>query len=398
MTIAIDANEANIVNRVGSNVYAFELLVAMEKITRNSADTFIIFLNAPPQKDFPKPRKGWQYQILKPSILSTQWALPMALFKQKNAIDVFFTPGHYAPRFCPVPYVSSVMDLAFLHFPDQFRKRDEFQLRSWTKYSVKHAKHIITISESSKIDIIDAYGVLPDHITVAYPALPLPSVPIADRTKRKVLQKFKITSPYILYLGTIQPRKNLVKLVEGFEQLLDDHKKNFSFSPKRFPFTKKDSDPSLQLVIAGKIGWLAGEVLRKVERSRYADHIVLTDFINDQEKEVLYQSAEVLTLVGLYEGFGMPPLEALQHNLPVVVSNTSSLPEVVGDAGILVQPEKVKSIKRGLKKALSLSPRQNKDFQKKAQRQVEKFSWEESAMKVLKVLRDVHSSRKESFR
>ena len=389
MIIGIDGNEANTINRVGSNVYAFELLTAMENLTKNSADSIIVFLNSPPIGDLPKPRKGWQYQILKPSVLSTQWALPIALFKLKNKLDVFYTPGHYAPRYCPIPYASSVMDLAFLRYPKQFRKRDYFQLRSWTKYSVKNAHHIITISEASKIDIMDAYGILPDKITVAYPALPTPSVAIADKIKQKILTKFNITSPFVLYVGTIQPRKNLVNLIEAFEQLMDDHSKKYSFKPFRFPLSRKDFESPLQLVIAGKIGWLAGDVLRKVERSKYSASIILTDFITDQEKEVLYQSAEVLALVGLYEGFGMPPLEALQHNLPVVVSNCSSLPEAVGEAGILVQPQKVKSIKRGLKKALALTPKQRKDFEKKAQEQVQKFSWAESARKVLKVMKKV---------
>src|SRR5690606_28350242 len=110
-------------------------------------------VTATPVRDFPKQRPGWKYVIIKPRTLATQWALPIQLWKDRNTVDIFFTPGHYAPRFCPVPYVSSIMDLAFVHFPNQFRIKDLYQLKYWTRYSVKKARHVITISNFSKSDI-----------------------------------------------------------------------------------------------------------------------------------------------------------------------------------------------------------------------------------------------------
>ena len=138
--IAIDANEANVKNRVGSNVYAYQIIKQLELQTRaNSNYQFSILLSNQPVLDLPKQRADWRYKIIKPTKLWTQWALPIHLFLNKKNYNVFFTPGHYAPRLCSIPYISSVMDLGFLKFPKQFKKSDLIQLKAWTKYSVKKA-------------------------------------------------------------------------------------------------------------------------------------------------------------------------------------------------------------------------------------------------------------------
>lgn len=385
LRIGIDGNEANVSSRVGSNAYAFEIITALDPLCRKQGVEVTVFLTQPPLPDLPPERAGWRYVIIAPNKFATQFALPLALFRRKNALDVFFSPGHYAPRLCPIPYISSVMDLAFLEYPEQFRKSDLYQLTAWTKYSVQHAARIVSISEATKHAVHKQYAIPKENIVVAYPAADQPLM-LTQQQVQETLHTFQLKKPFILYVGTIQPRKNLVRLIEAFE--LIKHR-----IAKGRVFDQLPDAEHLQLVIAGKIGWLAGDVQRAAERSPVADDIRLIGYVTDEQKHALYQAATCSTLVGLLEGFGMPPLESLMHGTPVVVSKTSSLPEVVGEAGILVNPESVSSIARGLEKALKMNAHDKAAFAKNAKRQVDHFAWTRSATIILDTLHDVHQER-----
>lgn len=378
LKIAIDGNEANAINRVGSNVYAFEILVNLYQLIKNKPVEVTVLLAGAPSADLPKETKKWHYQIVTPAKFWTQWALPIHLFLNSNAYDVFFTPGHYAPRFSLVPYVSTVMDLAYLHFPEQFKRRDYLQLLHWTKYSVARAKKVIAISQFTKEDVVNHYHKNPADVVVAYPSVNPPQLKIAPLHKNKVLAKFHLKPPYILYVGTIQPRKNLITLIEAFEKI-----------SRTRPLSRRKNQSDLQLVIAGKIGWLADEFVARVKSSPFRQQIILTGFVSDFEKEVLMNECSTLVLPGLYEGFGIPPLEAISRGKVPVVSNLSSLPEVVGEAGILVDPKNSNELARGLVEALLLSPKELKKYRQAGQIQLSKFNWKNSAREILKTLEKV---------
>jgi len=369
MIIGIDANEANVLSRVGSNQYAFEILSNIEKL--DHFNQFIIYLRDDPVADLPKARKNWKYEVFGPKPLWTQWRLPLKLALEKNRPNVFYSLGHYAPRFSPMPTVINIMDLAFLRFPQLFLKKDVIQLTSWTNYSVKNAHHIITISQNSAKDIANYYDFPLDRITIAYPGFDLkkfkkPTPKDIDIVKTK----YNINGKYILYLGTLQPRKNLVRLLKAFETL-----------PSKFDDTI--------LVIAGKKGWLYQEFVDHLNKSAKKHKIRLTGFVDFADISALYSGAECFTLVGLYEGFGIPPLEALSYNTIPIVSNTASLPEVVGGGGILVDPYSITSIRKGLEKALKLSQVEKIKKIKKSQKHISKFSWQTSAKKILEVLYEI---------
>lgn len=381
--IAIDGNEANVANRVGSNVYAFEIIKNLYNIVRNKPVNVTVLLSSPPQTDLPKENKKWKYRVITPVKFWTQWALPIHLYFNSNQYDVLYTPGHYAPRISKVPYISSVMDLAFLKFPEQFRKKDLIQLDNWTKYSVKNAQKVVTISQFSKEDIVEQYGKNEKQIVVAYPAVHPPQEKITLTQRKKILNKFKIKGPYILYVGTIQPRKNLINLIDAFEKV-----------SRRLPVGNRKKIKELQLVIAGKIGWLADDVIARVEKSPYKDKIVMTGFVTNFEKEVLLSKANTLALVGLYEGFGIPPLEALHHNVIPVVSNNSSLPEVVGEAGITTDPTNPAQISQDLEAALTLTTRSKREYLKFKRTQIDKFNWKHSAKVVYKAIEEVANDSK----
>ena len=140
MLIGVDGNEANIKNRVGSNQYAFELLQALWKLDKKHH--WLIYLRKKPRVDMPREREGWHYRVFGPSRFWTQWRLPLDLYLHQPRPDVFFTPGHYSPRWCPVPLVIAIMDLGYLHFPEQFTKPIYYQLKKWTERSIKKANHL----------------------------------------------------------------------------------------------------------------------------------------------------------------------------------------------------------------------------------------------------------------
>ncbi len=389
--IAIDGNEANVLERVGSNVYAFELLSALERLTAQQPNiSFTILLATTPIAELPKPRKGWQYRVLSPKPFWTQWALPLHLFAEKTTYSLFFTPGHYAPRLCPIPYVSSVMDTAYLDFPEHFKPRDLMQLKSWTAYSVKNARKVIAISKATKYSVIQRYHTNPADVVVAYPALDTTPRRMNPQQRRDFFAKHGITEPYILFVGTLQPRKNVITLIDAFERASERWENHLQHgtSIKNTLAPSLSTNP-LALVLAGKVGWMAENTLQRIARSPLRDKIIMTGFISEAEKQVLIERASCLALLGLHEGFGIPPLEALAYGTIPVVSNTSSLPEVVGSAGFTVPPTHPEAIAKVFDTVLTLPKMKRRLLQKKGREQAEKFSWDRSAKIVLQTLLSV---------
>ncbi len=370
MRIWIDGYEANIGQRLGSSQWAFELLSNLEKIDQKNEYT-ILLPNAP-LGDLPKERLGWQYKILRPKRLWTKIALPGVLYLSRDKPDIFLSPTHYIPRFCPsgIKRICTIFDLSFLHFPEMFNKKDLWQLKAWTKFSAKNADHIITISNFSKQDIVEQYGVPKEKISMIYPGYNKDKFKyqISKIKDEEVKKKYKIGDSYIIYIGTIQPRKNLVRLVEAFAKI----------------------DRGLQLVIVGKTtgedreGWKFEEILAAPKRLGIEDRVKFLGFVPANELTLLLSSSLAFVLPSLWEGFGIPVLEAMGSGAPVIVSNVSSLPEVVGSAGLLVDPYSVDQIEQAIRTITSDKNLQQK-YSKAGLLQAKKFSWEKTAREVLKI-------------
>lgn len=362
MKLGINANEANVTSRVGSNRYAFEMLKTL-KTQMSSKDQVKVFLKSSVLADLPKSSKSWQYQVFGPKKLWTQLGLPLNLYLKNQDLDAFYTPGHYAPRWCPVPSVVSILDLAYLYYPQSFLKKDLVQLKNWTKYSVKKADHIITISQSTKKDVVNQYQVSPKKVSVVYPGLIKLSGP--KLKTQKVLKKYKFSQDYLLYVGTLQPRKNLKRLIKAFSGL-----KNYTG----------------QLVVVGKKGWMWQDTFELVKKLNLINRVVFTGYVTDSELRYLFQNTQLYINPSLYEGFGFPVLQAMNLRAPVLVSNVSSLPEVVGDTGEYIQdPKSIESIKKGIIKALQVG----KSKTKKAQLRAKRFSWAKTGRQTLKILKKV---------
>lgn len=376
MIIGIDGNEANTGKNVGIGEFAFETLLELAKLKVQSAK-FKIYLKNEPFTTLPEEREGWQYSVFGPGKMWTQFALPVKLFLQGTKPDVFFTPSHYAPRFSPVPTVISIMDVAYLKFPEYFAERDLYQLKNWTAYSVKKAAHIITISNSSKNDIIKEYNVPDEKVSVVYPGIKqITTLTPHIYGMNELKTKYAISDTYFLSVGTLQPRKNTARLIEAFAHI--KHSNEYK-------------DSNVELVIVGKKGWLYEEILAAPEKFNVKDSVKFLDFVNDEDLEELYKHAVCYVLPSLYEGFGLPVLEAMKYDCPVITSNISSLPEAAGDAALYVDPKDTEDIARKMKKMLT-----DKDLRKelitKGRAQIKKFSWEKSAKETLTILQNVAQS------
>lgn len=369
MLIGIDGNEANVEKRVGIGEYSFELLRQFEKYQIANIK-YQIYLKDGPLRDLPKEREGWEYRIIGPRRFWTQCALPLDLYLSRPRPDVFFSPTHYAPRFSPVPTVISIMDLSYIHFPKMFKASDLYQLRRWTSYSVKKATKILTISKASRNDIIKKYHISEKKVVVTYPGVKMKIRNPEKSQNSKLKTKYGINKDYILFVGTLQPRKNVVRLIEAFSLLLESSKKD------------------VQLLLVGKKGWLFDEILNAPKRFDVEENVRLLEFVSDDELTLLYQNAVFFILPSLYEGFGLPILEAMQHGCPVITSNVSSLPEAGDDAALYIDPQNVEDIASKMNLLLT-DEKLRATLVAKGYEQVKKFSWEKAARETLKVLEEV---------
>lgn len=378
MIIGIDGNEANVVQRVGVNTYAFELIKNLAKLSGEPKNdvSLIVYLKEQPLPDLPKETQNFKYKIIPGRGAWILTKLTLDLFFGKPKPDIFFSPSHYIPIFSSVPRVCSIMDLGYLKYTGQFRKKDFWQLKYWSAISIFISKAIIAISESTKDDIVRHYPNSAGKIYVT----PLSydknkfNMSISDNDVRRVKKTYSIVTNYVLYLGTLKPSKNIEGLIEAFASI-----------------NLKSQNSNLKLVIAGKKGWMFESIYKKVDELGLKDKVVFTGFVPEENKPALIKGASVFVLPSFWEGFGLDALNAMACGVPVVASNVGSIPEVVGDAGVLVDPNRIESIAQGIAKVLSMPKSDYNSMVKKGLTQADKFSWEKTAKKTLQIIKDVVS-------
>lgn len=374
MQIGIDGNEANIENRVGINEYVFELLWGIYKLQDEwkARHQVHIFLKNKPFPDMPPASDNFHYQILSGSKAWVLTKLTPYLLSNKLHLNIFLSPNHYIPLFSPIPTVCSIMDLGYLEFSDQFKKSDFWQLKLWTAYSIKASKAIIAISNSTMQDIVRRYPPATGKTFVThlgYDAAKF-NTKITNEDVRRTKAKYAIVSNYILYLGTLKPSKNIEGLIAAFALIREKRK-------------------DVSLVIAGKKGWLYETIFSRVKKLGLEESVLFTDYIPEKDKPALMKGARVFCLPSFWEGFGLDVLNAFGCGVPVVVSNRGSLPEVVGKAGVIVDPNSHESIARGLEKVLSASEIEYNKMVEAGLSRVKEFSWEITAKKTLEILEHV---------
>lgn len=372
MLIAIDGYEANVRVRVGIGRYAYEIISHLYRLRTKMPDgpEFVIHLPSAPLEDMPQTTSWWKYHVTPVSTLWTLIGLPWALTFTKPSPDAVFSPTHYSPRWIRQPRVVSIMDVSYLEFGGLFRRRDLYKLVNWTRYSAKNAKKIFTISINSRNAIIKAYSINPEKVIVTYPGMS--DLQMDDLSKTDIFKKYKITGDYILSVGTVQPRKNYQKLISAFAGLL----KGNALGKER-----------LSLIIIGKMGWLYEDILAFPQKLGIADQVRFLDFVPDTDLKFFYRHAVCYVQPSLYEGFGLPVAEAMRESCPVVVSRTSSLPEVAGPAGIYVDPDSADDIARGIIQAVNQRtlPAGEKRIAAGLEH-IKKFTWENAARQTMEIL------------
>ncbi len=358
MLIGIDGNGANVDQPVGVSVYTNELLKYFK--TESSKDLrFLVYLREQPKKSLPSESDFFKFAIVRGKTLWLQLYLPIYFITHQKP-DIFFSPAHFVPRFGKLKSVVTIHDLSYFYYPNEFLKKDLYKLSRWTKYSVNKALEVIAVSENTKKDLIKHYSVPERKIKVIHNGF---------EKNIKTPRKINVKKPYIFYVGTLQPRKNISLLITAFDKFVNKHK-------------------DFNLVIAGKKGWLYEDIFKQVEKLDHKNKILFTGSVSDEELVYLYQNAFVFVMPSLYEGFGIPVLEAMNYGCPVISSNSSSLPEVGGDACLYFNPEKENELLEQLNLLVD-NEQLRQDLIKKGKEQIKKFSWQKSAIRTLEVLKNV---------
>lgn len=358
MVIGIDGNEANVNNRVGVGSFAYNLLFELHR--QNKDHLLLIFLKNPPLPDMPKINRHWRYLVFGPKPLWTKIALPLQLTITKEKIDYFLSLSHYSPNPSPIPTIPTIHDIGYLKTPQSFTRKDIYQLKNWTRNSIKHARHILAVSEFTKNEIIGTFKVKPQNISVIRNGVG--KIPKINPGKEElVLKKFKITRPYFLAVGTLKPNKNYPFLIKAFSKTNLNH----------------------SLVIAGKFGWLYDDIFKLVKEENLTDKIIFTDFINESEKWALYRRATATVIPSLYEGFGIPALESQRVGTPVIASFITPLKEVLGDSALFINPVKISSLVTALKKITY--PKIHQKYRHLGTKNSRCFTWAKSAHQLLKL-------------
>lgn len=362
MRIAIDASRAARARPTGTEAYSWHLIRAMHQARPDQPVT--LYSPIPLPADFVPSRPGepaWEQRIIPCARLWTHLRLNWAL--RRDRPDLLFVPSHVMPVGCPVPAVVTVHDLGYRHYPAAHRAVDRWYLEWTTRRHAQRATRVVADSAATRDDLCRYYGAETARVRVVYPGRDETLQRVTDPAVLAALRdRYGIRGDYLLYLGTLQPRKNLARLVEAFAGLAD----------------------RLQLVLAGRPGWLCEDLSVQTERLGLRGRVVMPGYVPPQDKAALLSGALALAFPSLYEGFGMPVLEAMACGVPVLTSNVSSLPEVAGDAALLVDPLSTSAIADGLAR-LAGDAGLRRTLVERGYRQVQRFSWSAAAAQVWEV-------------
>ena len=359
MHIAIDAHSIG-TGLAGNETYAANLIDALASIDRRNRYTLYVTKQAAIERY----EGRWpNFEVRRTLPHSPIVRIPVTLSAELRRRPVDLLHVQYtAPPFAPCPVVTTIHDLAFEHIPETFKRRSWMQLRLTVRRTARAAAHIITVSEYSKRDIVETYGVAPERVTVTPEAAAPHFSPAPPAEVERVRRRYGIEGEYILAVGSIQPRKNLARLARAYSDLRSRR------SQTKLP----------RLVLVGKRAWLYGETLRAVERSGVSADTIFTGYVSEGDLPALYTGALLFVYPSYFEGFGLPPLEAMQCGTPVVTGDRTSLPEVVGDAGLTVNPFDESAIAAGLERLLDDSELRAR-LRVKGLERARLFDWHETA-------------------
>ncbi|MBN1217542.1 MAG: glycosyltransferase family 4 protein [Anaerolineae bacterium] len=326
------------------------------------------YLSHIPYKTVSMGNKPWRMRVWLSQLL--HWPMDQTF----GAMEIFHATNHLLAHFRRACTVYTLHDLIFLHFPEYHLPYNRWYLTLTMPLYLKAADIIVTPSEYSRQDAIKYYGLPETKIKVIYEA-PAPTFkPVTDTTTlNRVRQTYNLPQKYILHVATIEPRKNLIRLLEAFQSLLIHW-------------------PDLKLVLVGKKGWLYESFFQRLQSLGLENCVIFPGYVEEADLPTLYQLAEVFAFPSLYEGFGLGPIEAMACGTPVVCSNSSSLPEVVGDAGLLIDPTNTAALAETLRRVLS-DAGLRADLSQRGLTQAKKFAWEKAVDELMTVYQSLKPKR-----
>jgi len=366
LRIAIDAHSVG-TGLGGNESYATNLIEALAEV--DSVNRYTLYVTR--REALERFSNRWPNFSVRATLPHTPLIrIPLTLSAElrRNPVDVLHVQ-FTAPPFSPCPVVVSIHDLSFEHLPQTFKWRSRKQLRLTVRRSAREAAQVIALSEFARSDIIATYHVRSENVSVIPLAAPAHFRPVQDEEElQRVRQTYGIEGDYILSVGAIQPRKNLSRLVAAYSRLR-----------RARPEVKLP-----QLVLVGKCAWLYDETLRTIKELEVSNSVILTGYVPEADLPALYSGALCFVYPSYFEGFGLPPLEAMKCGAPVIVGDKTSLPEVVGDAGVLVDPFDVDSIASAIQRVI-IDSNLRAQLRVKGLERAKLFDWQETARQTLSV-------------
>lgn len=383
MLIGIDASRALRSRRTGTETYSLQLIRQLLRL--ESDHIFRLYCDQPPPPGLfgagPEVAGRCETCVIPAPRLWTHLRLSAEVTRRPP--DVLFVPSHVLPARHPAASVVTVHDLGFRYFPDAHPRGSRWYLDASTRFNARSASMVLADSRATRDDLVRFYDTAADRIAVVYLGRDEALTPVVDPRQlapmrdRLGLMPAGQPCPYVLYVGTIQPRKNLERLVEAFARALPVCEQRL---------------PGLRLVLAGQQGRLAEGTLAKVAALGLQERVILPGYVADQDLPALLSAAEAFVFPSLYEGFGFPVLEAQACGTPVLASNTSSLPEVAGAGALLVDPLDVDALAQGLVRLLT-EEGLAADLVAAGFANLPRFSWERCARETLAVLEQAAGGR-----
>ena len=373
MKIGIDTTSA-VMQGGGIGRYTRELVQAT--LARDSENEYVLFsAPPPPNKSLPQIFPANERITYKVAPVSEQWLyrlwyrarLPISVQRFTGQLDLFHSPDFVLPPVSGnIPTLLTVHDLSFVHFPEVYPEVLVNYLNKVVPWSVARATHILADSEATKQDLLAIWQVSDEKVSVLYSGVSEAFIRVEDMGRiTAVRQKYHLgDNPYLLSIGTVQPRKNYQMLIQAFAPLAD-----------KFPHN---------LYIAGGKGWLYDEMMAEVEKQGIADRVRFIGFVDDEDLPTLYSAADLYLFPSIYEGFGLPMLEAMACGVPVIASDVSSLPEVGGETAVMIPPHDLLQWTQKIDALLS-NLEQRQQMAAAGYQQVQKFSWQKAAIQLLSI-------------
>jgi glycosyltransferase involved in cell wall biosynthesis len=321
-----------------------------------------------PRRMLRQANKTWRLKVLLSSFLYR----PLDQLIEP-ATDVFHATDHLLPPLRHARSVFTLHDLTFLKFPEVHLPLNRWYSRLMVPRGLRAATAVIAVSDCTKRDAVTAYGLPADRIRVIHLGVDARFRPIDPVAVADIRVRYHLPARYILAVGTIEPRKNLTTLLHAYVEL-------------------REQVPDLDLVIAGKRGWRADAFFDRLRELGLADRVVFPGFVPDDDLPAVYSSAAVLAFPSIYEGFGLPVLEAMACGTPVVCSSTSSLPEIATEAGILVFPEDTRGWVQALHRVVADESLRH-DLRQRGLQRAARFTWEATARQTHAVYEEVYAQR-----